>query len=169
MPVRKSSRCLTNWPSLPPVAVSVPPACVVVDYYGWLTIVAAPIFWCLELIHKMVGNWGWAIVLLTIGIKLLFFPLSAASYKSMAKMKAITFLQALRERCGGDKRNQHGDDGAVQARRSARSAVACRSRSRFRCSLPCTGRCWALWKCAMPRGSSGLPIFRRRTPITFCR
>ena len=69
---------------------------LVVDY-GWLTIVAAPIFWCLELIHKMVGNWGWAIVLLTIGIKLLFFPLSAASYKSMAKMKAITpRLQALR-------------------------------------------------------------------------
>ena len=76
---------------------------LVVDY-GWLTIVAAPIFWCLELIHKMVGNWGWAIVLLTIGIKLLFFPLSAASYKSMAKMKAITpRLQALRERCGDDK------------------------------------------------------------------
>ena len=76
---------------------------LVVDY-GWLTIVAAPIFWCLELIHKLVGNWGWAIVLLTIGIKLLFFPLSAASYKSMAKMKAVTpRLQALRERCGDDK------------------------------------------------------------------
>ena len=76
---------------------------LVVDY-GWLTIVAAPIFWCLEVIHKMVGNWGWAIVLLTIGIKLLFFPLSAASYKSMAKMKAVTpRLQALRERCGDDK------------------------------------------------------------------
>ena len=42
---------------------------LVVDY-GWLTIVAAPIFWCLELIHKVVGNWGWAIVLLTVGIKL---------------------------------------------------------------------------------------------------
>ena len=76
---------------------------LVVDY-GWLTIVAAPIFWCLEVIHKMVGNWGWAIVLLTIGIKALFFPLSAASYKSMAKMKAITpRLTALRERCGDDK------------------------------------------------------------------
>ena len=76
---------------------------LVVDY-GWLTIVAAPIFWCLELIHKFVGNWGWAIILLTIGIKALFFPLSAASYKSMAKMKAITpRLTALRERCGDDK------------------------------------------------------------------
>ena len=76
---------------------------LVVDY-GWLTIVAAPIFWCLEVIHKLVGNWGWAIVILTILIKLLFFPLSAASYKSMAKMKAVTpRLNALKERFGDDK------------------------------------------------------------------
>jgi len=76
---------------------------LVVDY-GWLTIVAAPIFWCLELIHKFVGNWGWAIILLTICIKLIFFPLSAASYKSMAKMKAVTpRMTILKERCGDDK------------------------------------------------------------------
>lgn len=76
---------------------------LVVDY-GWLTIVAAPIFWCLEALHKLVGNWGWSIVLLTIAIKAIFFPLSAASYKSMAKMRAITpRLQALRERCGDDR------------------------------------------------------------------
>ena len=76
---------------------------LVVDY-GMLTIVAAPIFWCLEFMHKLVGNWGWAIVLLTIGIKLIFFPLSAASYKSMAKMKAVTpRMTALRERFGHDK------------------------------------------------------------------
>lgn len=54
--------------------------------------------------HKLVGNWGWAIVLLTILIKLLFFPLSAANYKSMAKMKAVTpRLNALKERYGDDK------------------------------------------------------------------
>jgi YidC/Oxa1 family membrane protein insertase len=76
---------------------------LVVDY-GWLTIVAAPIFWCLQFIYDIVGNWGWAIVLLTICIKAMFFPLSAASYKSMAKMRAITpRLTALRERCGDDK------------------------------------------------------------------
>jgi len=76
---------------------------LVVDY-GWLTIVAAPIFWCLEFIHKIVGNWGWAIVLLTVGIKILFFPLSAASYRSMAKMKAVTpLMMSLRERYGHDK------------------------------------------------------------------
>ena len=76
---------------------------LVVDY-GWLKIVAAPIFWCLDFIHGFVGNWGWAIVLLTIGIKLVFFPLSAASYKSMAKMKTVTpRMTALRERYGDDK------------------------------------------------------------------
>ena len=76
---------------------------LVVDY-GWLTIVAAPIFWCLDAIHKIVGNWGWAIVLLTIGIKAIFYPLSAASYKSMAKMRTVTpRLVALKERHGSDR------------------------------------------------------------------
>lgn len=76
---------------------------LVVDY-GWLTVVAAPIFWALEAIHKLVGNWGWAIVILTIGIKAVFYPLSAASYKSMAKMKVLTpRLMQLKERFGDDK------------------------------------------------------------------
>ena len=61
--------------------------------------VAAPIFWALEFIHKLVGNWGWSIVLLTVAIKAAFFPLSAASYKSMAKMRVMTpRLMALKER-----------------------------------------------------------------------
>jgi YidC/Oxa1 family membrane protein insertase len=76
---------------------------LVVDY-GWLTIIAAPIFWCLQAIHNVVGNWGWAIVLLTVAIKLLFFPLSAASYKSMAKMRNVTpLLVKLKERHAGDR------------------------------------------------------------------
>ena len=76
---------------------------LVVDY-GWLTIIAAPIFWALEWIHKIVGNWGWAIVVLTIAIKLVFFPLSAASYKSMAKMKAVApRLQHIKEHFADDK------------------------------------------------------------------
>ena len=76
---------------------------LVVDY-GWLTIIAAPIFWALEWLNKIVDNWGWSIVLLTIGLKLVFFPLSAASYKSMAKMKTVApRLQQLKERFGDDK------------------------------------------------------------------
>jgi hypothetical protein len=75
----------------------------VVDY-GWLTIIAAPLFWVLEWFHKLTGNWGWAIILVTIALKALFFPLSAASYKSMAKMKTLgPRLQRLKEQYGDDK------------------------------------------------------------------
>ncbi|MGN6319228.1 membrane protein insertase YidC [Trinickia sp.] len=75
------------------------PGLELVKDYGYVTIIAKPLFWLLEKIHGVVGNWGWAIVLLTVLIKAVFFPLSAASYKSMARMKAITpRMQALRER-----------------------------------------------------------------------
>ncbi len=71
--------------------------------YGYLTVIAKPIFWLLEQIHSYVTNWGWAIVILTLLIKLLFFPLSAASYKSMARMKEVQpRLITLREQLKGD-------------------------------------------------------------------
>jgi len=76
---------------------------LVVDY-GWLTFLAKPIFWLLEFLHRIVGNWGWAIVLLTVIIKAAFYPLSAASYKSMARMKEVTpRMMKLREQYGSDK------------------------------------------------------------------
>ena len=72
--------------------------------YGWLSIIAWPLFWVLEQFHALSGNWGVAIILLTVLIKLLFFPLSAASYKSMAKMKLITpRLTKLREMYAHDR------------------------------------------------------------------
>ena len=71
--------------------------------YGWLTLIAKPIFWLMEQIHKLLNNWGWTIIVLTIMIKLAFFPLSAASYRSMAKMKLVTpKMTAIRERHKGD-------------------------------------------------------------------
>lgn len=71
--------------------------------YGWLTLIAKPIFWLMEQIQKLLGNWGWTIIVLTILIKLAFFPLSAASYRSMAKMKLVTpKMTAIRERHKGD-------------------------------------------------------------------
>lgn len=79
----------------------------VVDY-GWLTPIAAPIFWALQKIHGVVGNWGWAIVILTILIKLMFFPLSAKSYKSMAQMRGLApKLQRLKELHGDDRQKLH--------------------------------------------------------------
>jgi len=76
---------------------------LVVDY-GWLTFIAAPLFWVLEWIHGFVGNWGWSIILLTVLIKAIFFPLSAASYKSMAKMRVLTpKLMKLKETYADDR------------------------------------------------------------------
>ena len=76
---------------------------LVVDY-GWLAIIAWPLFWLLEHLHGLTGNWGVAIILLTVLIKLIFFPLSAASYKSMAKMKLVTpRLTKIRETYANDR------------------------------------------------------------------
>lgn len=76
--------------------------------YGLLTVIAVPIFWLLSFLHKWIGNWGWAIIVLTIIIKLAFYPLSAASYRSMAKMKALApRLQRLKEQFGDDRQKLH--------------------------------------------------------------
>jgi YidC/Oxa1 family membrane protein insertase len=80
---------------------------LVVDY-GWLTILAYPIFIALSMIYSVVQNWGVAIIILTILIKLVFYPLSAAGYKSMAKMRKLApRLQHLKERYGDDRQKQH--------------------------------------------------------------
>ncbi|TLX53173.1 membrane protein insertase YidC [Stutzerimonas nosocomialis] len=72
--------------------------------YGFLWFLAQPIFWLLENIHALLGNWGWSIIVLTIIIKLAFFPLSAASYRSMARMRAVSpKMQALKEQYGDDR------------------------------------------------------------------
>lgn len=85
------------------VLENVAPGLELVKDYGWLTILAKPIFWLLEKIHALVNNWGWAIILLTIFIKLVFFPLSAASYKSMARMKEVQpRLLEMKERYKGE-------------------------------------------------------------------
>lgn len=72
--------------------------------YGWLTVIAKPIYWLLTQIYNLLGNWGWSIVVLTILIKIAFYRLSATSYKSMAAMRKVTpKLQAIKERYGEDK------------------------------------------------------------------
>ncbi len=76
---------------------------LVVDY-GNFKMISEPLFWVLKFFHGWMGNWGLAIILLTIVIKLIFFPLSAASYRSMAKMKLVTpRLMKLREQYADDK------------------------------------------------------------------
>jgi len=80
---------------------------LVVDY-GFLAIIAWPLFWLLGKYHALSGNWGVAIILLTVTIKLVFFPLSAASYKSMAKMKLVTpRLTKIREMYSNDRQKMN--------------------------------------------------------------
>jgi YidC/Oxa1 family membrane protein insertase len=72
--------------------------------YGLLTVLAQPLFWLLKTIHGFVGNWGWAIVIVTILIKLAFYKLSETSYRSMANMRKLApRLQSLKERYGDDR------------------------------------------------------------------
>jgi len=72
--------------------------------YGWLTIISKPLFIALDWLHDIVGNWGWSIILLTLGIKLVFYKLSETSYRSMARMRKLQpEMQKLRERYGEDK------------------------------------------------------------------
>ena len=72
--------------------------------YGVFTFLAQPLHWLLDRLHSFTGNWGWAIVLLVLLIKLALFPLSAAQYKSMAKMRRFQpRIEQLKERYGDDK------------------------------------------------------------------
>ena len=76
--------------------------------YGWLWMIAQPLFLGLSLIHSFLGNWGWSIIVLTLLIKLAFFHLSATSYKSMARMRKLQpKMVQLRERHGDDRQKMN--------------------------------------------------------------
>jgi YidC/Oxa1 family membrane protein insertase len=76
--------------------------------YGWLTIIAQPLFWLLKTIHGLVGNWGWSIILLTVLIKAVFFKLSETSYRSMANMRKLQpRMKSIREKFAHDKQKMN--------------------------------------------------------------
>ena len=75
------------------------PGLELVKDYGWLTILAKPLYWLLAELHKFIGNWGWSIVALVVLLKIAFYWFNAKAYGSMAKMKAINpKIQEMRER-----------------------------------------------------------------------
>ncbi len=77
----------------------VAPGLDLVKDYGWLTILAKPLYWLLDKLHGFIGNWGWAIMGLVLLIKIAFYWLQAKGYESMAKMKAVNpRIMAMRER-----------------------------------------------------------------------
>lgn len=91
-------------PKLQHVLEKIAPGLELTVDYGILTIIAKPIFWLLEKIHAVIGNWGWAIVILTLLLKLAFYKLSETSYKSMAHMRKVQpRLVAIKERYGDDR------------------------------------------------------------------
>jgi YidC/Oxa1 family membrane protein insertase len=65
------------------------PGLELVKDYGWFTVLAKPLFWVLDNLHKVLGNWGWSIVALVVLLKIAFYWLNASAYRSMAKMKAV--------------------------------------------------------------------------------
>jgi YidC/Oxa1 family membrane protein insertase len=76
--------------------------------YGLLTVLAQPLFWLLKTLHGLLGNWGWAIVCVTVLIKLAFYKLSETSYKSMANMRKLApRMKTLKERYGDDRQKMN--------------------------------------------------------------
>jgi len=76
--------------------------------YGVLTFLSKPLYWLLSFYYDFVGNWGFAIILLTMTIKAVFYKLSETSYRSMAKMRKVgPRLKALKERHGGDRQKMN--------------------------------------------------------------
>ena len=72
--------------------------------YGWLTIISQPLFWLLSLVYSFAANWGVAIIVVTILIKLVFYKLTEKSGRSMAKMREIQpRVQSLQERYKDDR------------------------------------------------------------------
>ena len=72
--------------------------------YGILTIIAKPLFWLLKTYHSVFDNWGWAIIFLTLTVKLIFYKLSETSYRSMARMRKVApRMKAMKERFGDDR------------------------------------------------------------------
>jgi YidC/Oxa1 family membrane protein insertase len=75
------------------------PGLELVKDYGWFTILSKPLFWLLDQLHRLLGNWGWAIIALVVLLKIAFYWLNASAYRSMAKMKAVNpRIMELRER-----------------------------------------------------------------------
>lgn len=98
-----SDSVLYSGPQSTAILEKIAPGLELVKDYGILAFIAKPLFWLMAMIHNMIGNWGWTIVAFTITIKLALFPLSAAGFRSMAKMKVVTpKMNELRERYKND-------------------------------------------------------------------
>jgi len=112
--------------------------------WGWFKFLTKPMFWLLEWLYAQIGNFGVAILILTVIVKAVFFPLANKSYAAMSKMKALQpEMEKLKQRYGEDKQRMNQE--LMQLRCSSRST---------RCSTPPS-------RCAISRSSAGSRTCRR--------
>ncbi len=113
-------------PKLPDVLEKTAPNLQLTVDYGKLTFIAEPLFWLLKTIYSVVGNWGWAIIFLTILIKLAFYKLSETSYRSMANMRRLApELSRLKELYGDDKQKMNQEMMAMYKREKVNPLGGC--------------------------------------------
>ena len=94
--------------------------------YGWLWMIAKPLFWVLYQLHQFVGNWGWSIIMLTILIKAAFFQLSAKSYTSMANMRRLQpEMVRLKELHGDDRQKMSQETMSLYKREKVNPMGGC--------------------------------------------
>ena len=94
--------------------------------FGWFYFLTKPIFHVLEFIFGYVGNFGWAIIIFTLLMRICFFPLAQASFKSMAKMKKLSpELQRLKEQYGDDRAGMQKEMMALYKREKANPIAGC--------------------------------------------
>ncbi len=95
-------------PKLQGTLDSIAPGLALTADYGIFTVIAEPLHWILSQFHKLTGNWGFAIILLVLLIKAVFFKLSEAQYRSMARMRKLQpRIAALKERFGDDRQKMN--------------------------------------------------------------
>jgi len=128
--------------------------------YGILAILAQPLFWLLQQVHKLLGNWGWTIICVTFLIKLAFYKLTETSGRSMAKMRKLQpRLKALQERYKDDRPALSQNMMELYKREKVNPAAGC---------LPMLG-CSKVLRCVRHHLYCGLPTYLRVIPTSFCR
>ena len=139
--------------------------------YGFLWWLAVPLFWILDWLHGFVANWGVAIILLTVLVKAVLYPLFSTSYRSMAKMRRVApQMKRIQERYAGDRQKLSQEMMSLYKKEGANPwAAACP------CCCPCpsssrsTGYSTRASNCARLRSCSGSRISPRRTRSSYCR
>ena len=139
--------------------------------FGVLTILAQPLFTGLNFVHKLVGNWGWSIIIVTALIKLIFYPLSQASGRSMARMRSVQpRLKQIQETFKDDREKLGRAMMELYKKEKINPLAGCLPWwCRSRCSSPSIGCCWRAWKCARHPSFCGSMICRRAILSSCCR